>query len=230
MEKTGITENVKRILAEIGPGVTLCAATKMNDAARVREAIAAGVKVCGENRVQEMLDKYAQGAYEGAELHFIGHLQKNKVKNVVGLVSLIQSVDSLSLLDAIDAEARKKSVVQSVLLEINIGREASKSGFSPEEIPAAVEHASALESIRVEGLMCIPPICLDPAENRPYFAEMHKIFVDIDVEKYDNISMSLLSAGMSGDYLEAVSCGSNMIRVGSGIFGPRHYNSPEVQP
>ncbi len=230
MTDTVICENVKRILSEIGPDVTLCAATKMNDCTRVQAAISAGVRVCGENRVQEMLQKHAQNAYEGAELHFIGHLQKNKVKNVVGLVSLIQSVDSLELLDAISAEAQKKGLVQSVLLEVNIGREPSKSGFAPEEIPGAVAHAAALKAIRVEGLMAIPPVCSDPAGNRPYFEEMRNIFVDISTKKYDNISMALLSMGMSGDYSEAVSCGSNMVRVGSGIFGPRNYSHPEESP
>lgn len=230
MGNTDIRENVNRILSRIGPDVTLCAATKMNDAGRVQEAISAGVRVCGENRVQEMLQKHAQNAYEGAELHFIGHLQKNKVKHVVGLVSLIQSVDSLELLEAIDAEAQKKGLVQSVLLEVNIGREPSKSGFAPEEIPCAVEHAAALKAIRVEGLMAIPPVCSNPAENRPYFEEMHNIFVDISTKKYDNISMALLSMGMSGDYSEAVSCGSNMVRIGSGIFGPRNYSHPEESP
>ena len=223
-----IADNVKRILSEIGPDVTLVGATKMNDAARVREAIDAGLKICGENRVQEMLEKNAQGAYEGAQLHFIGHLQKNKVNKVVGLVSLIQSVDSLELLEAIGRQADKLGIVQDVLLEINIGGEQSKSGFSPDEIDSAILSASGISGIRVKGLMTIPPICSKATENSHFYDKMHNIFVDIDSKKYDNISMGFLSMGMSSDYTEAIKYGSNMVRVGSGIFGPRHYNTPEV--
>lgn len=223
-----IEENVKRILSEIGPDVTLVAATKMNDSSRVQRAISAGLKICGENRVQEMLEKNAQGAYEGADLQFIGHLQKNKVKNVVGLCSLIQSVDSIELLAAIDRQAAKLGIIQNVLLEVNIGREEAKSGFSPDDIYEAIKSVSDYKHVFIKGLMAIPPVCQNPSENRPYFLEMHKIFVDISAQKYDNVSMDFLSMGMSNDYMEAVKCGSNMVRVGSGIFGPRNYNSPEV--
>lgn len=219
-----IEENVKRILSEIGPDVTLVAATKMNDASRVQQAISAGLKVCGENRVQEMLEKNAQGAYVGADLQFIGHLQKNKVKNVVGLCSLIQSVGSLELLQAIERQAEKLGIVQDVLLEINIGREEAKSGFSPEEIYQVFETVPSCKHVFVKGLMAIPPVCSNPSENGPYFAQMHKIFVDISAQKYDNSLMTFLSMGMSNDYLEAIKYGANMVRVGSGIFGPRNYN------
>ena len=203
--------------------ILLVAATKMNDADRVREAVAAGVDICGENRVQEMLEKNAQGAYEGAPLHFIGHLQKNKVRQVVGLCELIHSVDSLSLLQEIAKTAEKRGLVQDVLLEINIGNEESKSGFSPEEIGMALEEAAKMTAIRVRGLMAIPPICEKPEENRPFFLKMQKLFVDNCRKKYDNISMDFLSMGMSGDYTEAIRCGANMVRVGTGIFGPRNY-------
>ena len=162
-----IGENVARIRAQIAEAalaagrdpaeITLVAASKMNDAARVREAIAAGVDACGENRVQEMLEKQAQGAYEGAPLHFIGHLQKNKVRQVVGLASLIHGADSVALLEAVDRCAEKRGLTQDLLLEINIGGEASKSGFAPEELPGALAAAAALPHIRVRGLMCIPP-------------------------------------------------------------------------
>ena len=178
---------------------------------------------CGENRVQEMLEKNAQGAYEGAPLHFIGHLQKNKVRQVVGLCSLIHSVDSLSLLQEISKTAQKRGLTQDVLLEVNIGNEESKSGFSPEEIGPALEEAAKMTSVRVRGLMAIPPICEKPEENRPFFLKMQKLFVDNCGKKYDNISMDFLSMGMSGDYAEAVRCGANMVRVGTGIFGPRNY-------
>ena len=206
--------------------ILLLAATKMNDADRVRQAIAAGVDLCGENRVQEMLEKQAQGAYEGAPLHFIGHLQKNKVKQVVGLAELIHSVDSPALLEAISRVAESRGLVQDVLLEVNIGAEASKSGFAPEELPAALEVASRLPKLRVRGLMAIPPICAAPEENRPFFLRMKQLFIDNGEKKYDNVSMDFLSMGMSGDYTEAIACGANLIRVGSGIFGPRHYPSP----
>ena len=230
-----IAENVARVRAEIDAAaraagrdpkeILLLAASKMNDASRVREAIAAGVDLCGENRVQEMLEKNAQGAYEGVPLHFIGHLQKNKVRQVVGLAQLIHGVDSVALLQAISREAEKKGLTQDVLLEVNIGGEASKSGFSPEEIPAALEAAAGFGGIFVRGLMAIPPICQSPDENRPFFLSMQKLFVDNGRKKYDNVSMDFLSMGMSGDFAEAIACGANMVRVGTAIFGPRDYHT-----
>ena len=203
--------------------ILLLAATKMNDAARVQQAIAAGVDLCGENRVQEMLEKQAQGAYEGVPLHFIGHLQKNKVKQVVGRVSLIHGADSRELLELISRTAASRGLCQDLLLEVNIGGELSKSGFSPEEVPEALAFAAGLPAIRVLGLMAIPPICESPDENRPFFLRMQQLFIDNGEKKYDNIRMDFLSMGMSGDYAEAIACGANLVRVGSAIFGPRHY-------
>ena len=233
MTEEQIGKNVEHVKAEIAQAagaagrdpaeILLVAATKMNDAAAVRAAIRAGVDICGENRVQEMLEKNTQGAYEGTPLHFIGHLQKNKVRQVVGLCELIHSVDSLSLLQEIAKTAEKRGLVQDVLLEINIGNEESKSGFSPEEIGMALEEAAKMTAIRVRGLMAIPPICEKPEENSPFFLKMQKLFVDNCRKKYDNISMDFLSMGMSGDYTEAIRCGANMVRVGTGIFGPRNY-------
>ncbi len=233
MTEEQIGKNVEHVKAEIARAagdagrdpaeILLVAATKMNDTSAVRAAVRAGVDICGENRVQEMLEKNAQGAYEGAPLHFIGHLQKNKVRQVVGLCELIHSVDSLSLLQEIAKTAEKRGLVQDVLLEINIGNEESKSGFSPEEIGMALEEAAKMTAIRVRGLMAIPPICEKPEENRPFFLKMQKLFVDNCRKKYDNISMDFLSMGMSGDYIEAIRCGANMVRVGTGIFGPRNY-------
>ena len=221
-----VRENMNRAALAAGRDpkeILLLAATKMNDASRVREAIAAGVDLCGENRVQEMLEKQAQGAYEGAPLHFIGHLQRNKVKQVVGLAALIHGVDSRELLETISRTAAARALTQDVLLEVNIGEEASKSGFRPEEIPEALSFAASLPAIRVRGLMAIPPICRFPEENRPFFLRMKQLFIDNGEKKYDNIRMDFLSMGMSGDYTEAIACGANLIRVGSGIFGPRHY-------
>ena len=221
-----IEENValvRRNIASAGE-ILLVAATKMNDAGRIQRAIAAGVDVCGENRVQEMLEKNALGAYRGAPLHFIGHLQKNKVRQVVGLAALIHSVHSRELLEEISQIAEKRGIIQDVLLEVNIGGEASKSGFSPEDIPAALEFSARLPALRTRGLMAIPPICAFPEENRPYFLRMKQLFVDNAAKKYDNVCMDFLSMGMSGDYTEAVNCGANMVRVGSAIFGARVYD------
>ena len=224
-----VRENMALAARKAGrdPGeILLLAATKMNDADRVRQAILAGVDACGENRVQEMLEKQALGAYEGAPLHFIGHLQKNKVKQVVGLAKLIHGADSRELLETISRVAESRGLVQDVLLEVNIGGELSKSGFAPEEVSAALEYAAALPALRVRGLMAIPPVCAAPEENRPFFLRMQKLFIDNGGKKYDNVSMDFLSMGMSGDYTEAIACGANLIRVGSGIFGPRHYPAP----
>ena len=203
--------------------IMLVAASKTNGADRVREAIAAGVDACGENRVQEMLEKAALGAYEGAPLHFIGHLQRNKVKSVVGLVSLIHSVDSVELLRQIDRVAAQKGLVQDLLLEINIGAELSKSGFAPEELPSALAAAGELPNIRVRGLMAVPPICASGKENRQYFERIKQLFVDNCAKKYDNVRMDFMSMGMSGDYETAVECGAHIVRIGTAVFGPRRY-------
>jgi len=230
-----IEENVKDIKCKIAAAavasgrnpedIVLVAATKMNDADRVREAIVAGVDVCGENRVQELTEKHALGAYEGKPLHFIGHLQKNKVKYVVGIVDMIESVDSLELLDVINKKASSLGIVQDVLLEINIGNEEAKSGFSPDEIFDVIQHMADYSNIKVCGLMAIPPICINPDDNRPYFAKMRQLFIDIGSKKYDNVIMDFLSMGMTGDYECAISEGANVVRVGTGIFGARNYGS-----
>ena len=229
-----ITENVTRIRAQIEAAaiaagrdpkkILLCAATKMNDAEAVREAIRAGVDCCGENRVQELTRKLAENAYDGAPVHFIGHLQTNKVKQVVGKVDLIQSVDSLRLLKAIDAEAARQSICQDILLEVNIGGEEAKSGFAPVQIPEIVEILPTFPNIRVKGLMAIPPVCQNPGDNNKFFLEMYNLSVDITAKKGDNVSVGVLSMGMSGDFADAIACGSTMIRVGTAIFGARDYS------
>ena len=195
----------------------------MNDADRVRAAIKAGLRVCGENRVQEMRDKLAQNAYEGAELHFIGTLQKNKVKYVVGNCSLIHSVDSVELMAAIDAQAGKRGIVQDVLLEINVGAEESKSGISPEQTDEILAGAGNFSSLRVRGLMAIPPVSLPGEENLTFFRIMEKLFIDNGEKKYDNVCMDFLSMGMSGDFEAAIRCGANVVRIGTAIFGARSY-------
>lgn len=203
--------------------ITLVAATKMNDAERVRFAVENGIAVCGENRVQELLGKYEQSAYGGADLHFIGTLQTNKVKYLIGKVSLIQSVGSLRLAQAIDREAAKHGVRQDILLEVNIGKEAAKSGFFAEELWESLDKISEFGNLSVRGLMAIPPADPPDGDNLYYFNEMCQLFVDISTKKYDNVCMACLSMGMTNDFEEAISCGSTMIRVGTAIFGARDY-------
>ena len=228
-----IAENIKNIRVQIKEAaiaagrdpkeITLCAASKMNNTTNVRLAITGGVDCCGENRVQELTQKLSENAYEGAPVHFIGHLQTNKVKQVVGKVDLIQSVDSIRLLNAIQAEAAKQGIRQRILLEINIGNEESKSGFCPEEVFDICERMNEYPNICMVGLMAIPPICQNPGENRKFFQEMYNLSVDITAKKYDNVWVDILSMGMSGDFRDAIACGSTMIRIGTAIFGPRNY-------
>lgn len=228
-----IAENIARIRENIeeaaavhgaaGKDIFLVAASKMNDAETVRKAVEAGVDACGENRVQEMIEKRILGAYEGAPLHFIGHLQRNKVKQVVGAADLIQSVDSVELIRLISARAGQLSIVQDILLEINIGGEESKSGISAAELDELIDSAEQAENIRVRGLMTIPPVEEKPGGNIPYFETMYKLFVDIKAKKYNNITMDFLSMGMSADYKEAIAAGANMVRIGTAIFGRRNY-------
>ena len=202
--------------------VLLCAATKMNDAAAVREAVAAGVDCCGENRVQELTQKLAEGAYTGKPVHFIGHLQTNKVKQVVGKVALIQSVGSLPLLEAVEKEAEKQDIVQDILLEVNIGGEEAKSGFAPAELEDAARAAQAMSHVRVRGLMTIPPADSDRDTNIRYFQEVRALYVDINEKLFHN-ELKCLSMGMSGDFEDAIRNGATMVRVGTAIFGARYY-------
>ena len=228
-----IAENVAKIRKEmeaaaIAAGrdpksIQLCAATKMNDTAAVREAIRAGIDCCGENKVQELVQKLAENAYEGVPVHFIGHLQTNKVKQVVGKVDLIQSVDSERLIRAIDKEAAKQGIVQDILLEVNIGGEESKSGLAPEEVLPLLDKIGEFPNIRVKGLIKIPPISQKNGNNRKFFQKMCNISVDIIAKKYDNVMVECISMGMSDDYVDAIACGSTMIRVGTAIFGARDY-------
>ncbi len=228
-----IAENVARIRAQIAQAalecgrdpreIKLCAATKMNDGEAVRQAIAAGVDCCGENRVQELTAKLKENAYQGAPVHFIGHLQTNKVRQVVGKVDLIQSVDSLRLLQAIQQEAGKQGIVQDILLEVNIGGEESKWGFAPEEVLPVVEKAGVFTNICIKGLMAIPPISHNSGENLKFFQKMFQLTVDIRNKITDNVIVDCLSMGMSDDFPDAIRCGSTMVRVGTGIFGARDY-------
>ena len=222
---TEIRSRIAAACAECGRDpkeITLVGASKMNDAAACREAIAAGIDVLGEDRVQEMTEKLSQNAYDGAPLHFIGHLQRNKVKQVVGKAALIQSVGSLPLLEAIEKEAEKQGIIQDILLEVNIGGEEAKSGFAPGELEDAAKAAQAMEHIRVHGLMTIPPADCSREENIHYFQEVRALYVDINEKLFHN-KLECLSMGMSGDFEDAIRNGATMVRVGTAIFGARHY-------
>lgn len=231
MDKT-LESNIQAVRARIeaaareagrDPGeITLCAATKVQTSDTIRAAIAAGIAVCGENRVQEFTAHLADDAYAGAKVHFIGHLQRNKVKYIVGKVDLIESVDNRELLEMIDKRAEKVGVVQDILIEVNIGGEESKSGAAPEEAKRLASLAGSLSHVRLRGLMAIPPVSTGEGSNRKFFAAMHQLFVDLQGKKYDNEStMDILSMGMSKDYPDAILEGATLVRVGTALFGPR---------
>ena len=205
------------------PGeITLCAATKVQTDDTIREAIAAGITVCGENRVQELTAHLEANANEGSQLHFIGHLQTNKVNKVVGKVDLIHSVDSERLLRAIDRQADRLGLVQDVLLEVNVAGELSKGGCTPDEAWELAQLAQSLEHVRLRGLMAIPPIAQKPGDNTPYFSIMKKLYVDIKEKiAHNQDDMDCLSMGMSGDYEDAIAQGATLVRVGTALFGPR---------
>ena len=221
-----IRENMAQAAKSAGRApeeILLCAATKMNDAGAVREAVAAGVDCCGENRVQELVQKLAEGAYTGKPVHFIGHLQTNKVRQVVGKVDLIESVDRTELLECIEKTAEKMDVIQPILLEVNIGAEESKSGFTPAQAMEIAAKMAEFSHCRLRGLMAIPPKPQPNQEKTLYFDRMSQLFIDISAKKYDNITMDCLSMGMSADYCEAISCGATIVRLGTALFGARHY-------
>lgn len=202
--------------------ITLVAATKVQTSDTIRNAIKAGITVCGENRVQELVAHLEDNAYEGAQVHFIGHLQTNKVKFVVGHVDMIQSIDSERLMDAVEKQAAKLGVVQDIMLEVNIGEEASKGGAAAEEIIALGRHAAECPHVRLRGIMCIPPAASSDEENRAFFAETYQLFIDMKEKLGDNNSnIDCLSMGMSGDYPLAIEGGSTMVRVGTALFGAR---------
>jgi len=204
-----------------GHDIKLVAAAKTKPAEYIREAIFAGVDAVGENRVQELLAKRDFGAYEGAPLHFIGHLQSNKVSKIVGICDLIESVSSKALLESIGKKAVALGIIQNILIEVNVGKEPQKAGVLPEQTGEILEYASQISGIKVLGLMAIPPLYKERERNCYYFDIMFKLFVDMSVKKYDNVSVRLLSMGMSDSYIEAIRAGSNMVRIGSALFGQR---------
>lgn len=201
--------------------VRLMAVTKTVPPALVNTAWEAGVRLFGENRAQELLEKADAYAFGPPEIHFIGTLQTNKVRQIVDKVSCIQSVNSLRLAEEIQKRAASLGRTMDVLLEVNIGGEDSKTGIDRGEVAGMLEKLSGFSALRVRGLMCIPPSGRPPAETERYFCGMYKIFVDIKDQKMDNISMEILSMGMTGDYQLAVRCGANLVRIGTGLFGTR---------
>ena len=227
-----ITENLKDVEARVCAAcersgrkredVTLIAVSKTKPVEMLEEAYAYGCRYFGENKVQELCDKMEQLPSD-IRWHMIGHLQRNKVRQVVGKAALIQSVGSLELLEEIEKQADKLGIVQDILLEVNIGGEAAKSGFAPEAVSEAASHAKELSHVRVRGLMTIPPASATQAENMVYFQKVHALYVDINQKMYDN-ELDYLSMGMSGDFADAIRAGSNMVRVGTAIFGARDYS------
>lgn len=200
--------------------VTLVAVSKTNPVERILEAYEAGVRDFGENKVKEMLGKEPQ-LPEDIRWHLIGHLQTNKVKSVLGKTVLIHSIDSLKLLDTIDFESRKKNMVSEGLLEVNVAGEESKFGFLPEELIPLLGRLKQYKNLKIRGLMTVAPMVEDPEENRTVFRKLHQLSIDIKSKNVDNVTMNVLSMGMSGDYEVAVEEGATLIRVGTGIFGKR---------
>ncbi|MEE0858408.1 MAG: YggS family pyridoxal phosphate-dependent enzyme [Acutalibacteraceae bacterium] len=203
--------------------IIFLSATKTVDTEYINYAISLGLKYIGENKVQELLSKYDSYNLNDASLQFIGHLQSNKVRQIVDKVDMIQSVDSVKLAQEIAKQSIKREKVTDILLEVNIGKEESKSGVMPEQLLELCDKVRELEGVRIKGLMTIPPICEDIPKISAYFSDMYKLFVDIKGKNMDNVNMDYLSMGMSSDYEEAIKCGANMVRIGSSLFGARIY-------
>lgn len=203
--------------------ITFLSATKTVEPKYINYAISLGLSYIGENKVQELLSKYDQYNLENCSLQFIGHLQSNKVRQIVGKVDLIQSIDSMKLAKEVSKCSLKNNITSDILVEVNIGKEENKSGVMPEMLEELVEEISTLPAVNVKGLMTIPPICEKKDEIRRYFEKMNRLFLDISSKKLDNVSMDILSMGMSSDYYEAILEGANMVRIGSALFGNRIY-------
>ena len=218
-----IADRILRVKSSLPGQVELVAVSKTYPAQRIMEAYEAGQRIFGENRPQEMAQKYEE-LPKDIEWHLIGHLQTNKIKKVLGRASLIQSVDSEHLLAAIEKEAAKAGIVQDILLEVNIGGEESKTGTAPELLWPLLDTAAAQEHIRVKGLMAIPPVNDDDAQNRRYLAQVYQLFVRAGERGYRNVEMQTLSMGMSGDFENAIREGATLVRIGTAIYGERDYS------
>ena len=218
-----VRENIRKACEKAGRSqkdVTLIAVSKTKPLEDLIEAYEAGCRDFGENKVQEILEK-APKMPPDARFHMIGHLQRNKVKQVLPHVVLIHSVDSVLLAEQIQQDAQKLGITADILLEVNVAKEESKFGMMPEKVPEMVEQIAAFSHLRIKGLMTIAPFVDDPEKNRPVFQKLYQLSVDIKKKNIDNVSMSVLSMGMTGDYQVAVEEGATMIRVGTGIFGAR---------
>ena len=216
-----IEESCRNVNRDPGE-VTLIAVSKTKPVEMLREAYDAGARVFGENKVQEIVDKYDHMPSD-VKWHMIGHLQRNKVKYIVDKVAMIHSVDSFRLAETIEKEAAKKNVTVPILIEVNVAQEESKYGLKPEEVLPFIEEIADFSHIQIKGLMTIAPYVANAEENREIFRELKKLSVDIAAKNINNVTMSVLSMGMTGDYLVAVQEGATMVRVGTGIFGARNY-------
>ena len=221
-----VEENIKKACEKVGRDVnevTLIAVSKTKPYTAIEEALPTGVKDYGENKVQELCEKY-EILPKDIKWHMIGHLQRNKVKYLVGKASLIHSVDSIRLAEQIEKEYAKADEIANILIEVNMAQEESKFGITSEETEQLVREIAKFPHIRIKGLMTIAPYTDNPESNRVYFRNMKKLSVDIENKNIDNVSMSVLSMGMTGDYQVAVEEGATLVRVGTGIFGERNYN------
>ena len=221
-----ITENIARAAEKSGrkyEDILFLAATKTVEPKVINHAVSLGLKYIGENKVQELLSKYEEYDLKNCDLQFIGHLQTNKVRQIIDKVSMIQSVDSVKLANEISKQSVKNSLVSNILIEVNIGREENKSGVLAEELEELLGRVSEMPNIKVRGLMTVPPICEKKTDVCKFFDKMQQLFIDISAKKMDNICMDYLSMGMSDDYEEAVLSGANMVRIGSRLFGRRIY-------
>ena len=221
-----IKENIARAAEKSGrkpEEIIFLAATKTVEPAVINYAVSLGLKHIGENKVQELLSKYEEYDLKNCELQFIGHLQTNKVRQIIDKVAMIQSVDSRKLAAEISKQSVKNGIVSNILIEVNIGREENKSGVLKEELDELIGKISEMPNIKIRGLMTVPPICKEKIEVCKFFDEMYQLFIDFSCKKSDNVCMDYLSMGMSDDYEEAVLSGANMVRVGSRLFGQRIY-------
>ncbi len=230
---SSIEENLKYIRNDIADSafksgrkaddIMLMAVTKTIDVRFINHAINNGINLIGENKVQEFLSKENDLIFDKCKAHLIGHLQSNKVKKIVGKVETIQSVDTVSIAKEIGKRSSESGIITKILLEVNVGNEDSKFGFSYDEVFEKACEISEINGISVDGLMCVAPICDKESEIRSIFSNMHRLFIDIRDKKIDNINMNVLSMGMSGDFKEAILEGANLVRIGSSIFGIRNY-------
>lgn len=232
-EESHVAQNVREIAAQVTAAaekagrnpqeIRIMAVTKTVDPMYVNQAIEQGITLLGENKAQELCAKYDRYRKDGVEIHFIGHLQTNKVRQIVDKVCMVESVDSVKLATEIDKQCAAIDKVMDILLEVNIGREENKTGIFPENLIEVLEEVSKLQHIRIRGLMTIPPVCENKEQVSQYFSQMEQLFIDIKQKKYDNISMEILSMGMSGDYPLAIEHGSTIVRIGTAMFGQRNY-------